>query len=170
MTKEAGERSFDELARALAENSISRRQALKWAGYGVLGAALSSIGFAATAEALTRRQRRGCRRKGGTPLERGNCHCAFNCFSSDPERFHCQDDPNCYCGETREHRGFCANLNLVCFSLPTCSSSSQCPSGYKCMVDTCCGEPTCFPACGLTAAGSSAVSGRTGVSLDSSSG
>jgi hypothetical protein len=45
----------DELARGPAENEISRRQAIRWAGYGALGAALSSMGFADTAEALTRR-------------------------------------------------------------------------------------------------------------------
>ena len=52
MTQEASEASFDELARGLAEGAISRRQALKWAGYGVLGAVLSGIGFADTAEPL----------------------------------------------------------------------------------------------------------------------
>jgi hypothetical protein len=56
---------LDELATGLAEDDVSRRQAIKWAGYSVLGAALSSMGFADAAEALTRRQRRRCRRKGG---------------------------------------------------------------------------------------------------------
>jgi hypothetical protein len=43
---------LDELARELAENDISRRQAIKWAGYSVAGATLSSLGFADTTEAL----------------------------------------------------------------------------------------------------------------------
>ncbi len=64
MSPEARERSFDELARGLASGNISRGQAIRWAGYSVLGAALSSVGFADTAEALTRRQRRRCRRRG----------------------------------------------------------------------------------------------------------
>ena len=58
---------LDELARGLAENVISRRQAIKWAGYSVLGATLSSMGFADTAEALTRKFKRRCRNKGGHP-------------------------------------------------------------------------------------------------------
>src|SRR5215213_3017682 len=86
---------LDELAKGMAENSVSRGQAIRWAGYGVLGAALSSMGFADTAEALTRRQRRRCRRKGGTPLEQGDCHCGLNCDAPDPTRFRCQGNPDC---------------------------------------------------------------------------
>jgi hypothetical protein len=43
----------DELARGLAENEISRGRAIRRVGYGVVGAALSSMGFAGRAEALT---------------------------------------------------------------------------------------------------------------------
>jgi hypothetical protein len=134
---------FDELARGLAENSISRRQAIRWAGYSVAGAALSSLGFAETAEALTRRQRRRCRRKGGTPLEKGTCHCAGNCPGG--AFFNCGNNPECFCLETTEGRGFCANATLSCTA--TCTSSNQCPSGQKCVVRTCCTNPVCAPAC-----------------------
>jgi hypothetical protein len=41
MTKEAGERSFDELASGLASGSISRAKALKWLGAALLGGALA---------------------------------------------------------------------------------------------------------------------------------
>jgi hypothetical protein len=146
MSPEARERSFDELARGLAENSISRRQAIRWAGYSVAGAALSSLGFAETAEALTRRQRRRCRRKGGTPLEKGSCHCAFNC--GDPaSQFVCGSNPNCLCMQTTEGTGFCASAFGACDAIGTCSSSSQCPRGTKCVIDVCCGTPVCFPVC-----------------------
>jgi hypothetical protein len=136
---------LDELARGLAENDISRRQAIKWAGYSVAGAALSSMGFAETAEALTRRQRRRCRRKGGTPLERGECHCGFKCGSSAD--IVCESNRNCSCTKTIEGRGFCANFNVNCPNV-SCTSSSKCPSGTKCVVNTCC-EPSavCLPAC-----------------------
>ncbi len=43
---------LDELASALAEDDISRHQAIRWAGYSVAGAALSSLGLAESAEAL----------------------------------------------------------------------------------------------------------------------
>jgi hypothetical protein len=138
---------FDEVAKGIAENTISRRQAVKWAGYGVLGAALSSMGFAETAEALTRRQRRRCRRKGGTPLERGECNCAFKCGPLEAT-FACESNPNCSCAQTIEGRGFCADFSGRC-PAETCSSSSECPSGWKCIVNTCCpvGPNVCAPSC-----------------------
>src|SRR5919199_3200108 len=104
MSPEARERSFDELARGLASGNISRRQAIKWAGYSVLGASLSSMGFAETAEALTRRQRRRCRRKGGTPLEKGQCHCGSVCGAFEDPQAGCA--PGCVCFQTPEGTGF----------------------------------------------------------------
>jgi hypothetical protein len=56
---------FDELAKVLATDTISRRRALRLVGAAVLGTALMPL-FPDTAEALTRRQRRRCRRQGGT--------------------------------------------------------------------------------------------------------
>jgi hypothetical protein len=41
MTKEAGERTFDELASLLASGDISRLEALKWLGAALLGGALA---------------------------------------------------------------------------------------------------------------------------------
>ena len=147
---------LDELARGLAENDISRRQAIKWAGYSVAGAALSSLGFAETAEALTRRQRRRCRRRGGTPLEEGNCNCAFNCGAPDSDR-PCQNDPNCLCLQTTEGRGFCTE-NTACGT--TCSRSRDCPPGWKCVV-SCCG-PNCAPPCGTEEMMSTQQDGTSG--------
>ena len=71
------EYSFDELARGLASGTITRRQALKWMGAGIVGAAAATAGFPNTAQALMRRQKRRCRDKEGIPLENGHCHCAF---------------------------------------------------------------------------------------------
>ena len=148
MARKASEPFFDELARGLGEGAISRRQALKWAGYGVLGAALSGTGFADTAEALTRRQRRRCRRKGGAPLESGECKCAGNC-EAGLARFVCPDtDGTCACQETVEGRGVCASFGSLCGTLEVCSSSSECRQGFKCIINTCCGRaPRCFPVC-----------------------
>jgi hypothetical protein len=144
---------LDELARGLAENDLSRRQAIEWVGYSVLGAALSSMGFAESAEALTARQRRRCRRKGGIPLEKGNCNCGFRCDAPNPNQFTCQNHPGCACLKTTEGKGFCTQRAL-CEGLQECSSSSQCPSGFKCSATCCPGEPLrCVPACGLAALG-----------------
>jgi hypothetical protein len=122
---------LDELARGLAENHVSRRRAIKWAGYSVLGAALSSMGFAESAEALTRRQRRRCREKGGIPLEEGTCHCAAKC-TSDFSRFHCSGNKNCTCLRTVSGKGFCAKGTL--FTDTGCPTQTKCSSGKKCVV------------------------------------
>ena len=131
MSPDARERSFDELATGLAENSVSRRQAIKWAGYGVVGAALSSMGFADRAEALTRLQRRKCRNKGGAPRETGNCHCAAKC-TSDFSRFHCHGNKNCTCLRTVSGKGFCAKGTL--FTQSGCPTQKKCASGRRCVV------------------------------------
>jgi hypothetical protein len=166
-----GDPYLDELATALSEGAISRRQALKWAGYGMLGAALSGMGFAETAEALGRRARRRCRNKDGVPLERGECHCATKCSSSAYYRqFKCQDNPNCSCRKTAEGRGFCAQVFFgSCEDLQACSSSSECPSGSKCITATCCPNPICLPPCTSTTSSggqgaASRASGLTDVS------
>ena len=164
---------LDELARGLAENDISRRQAIRWAGYSVRGASLSSMGFAQSAEALTRKARRRCRRKGGTPLEKGNCHCAWEAVTCppatiepDPNLFTCQNDPTCFCYKTTEGRGFCGQESAC---LPgTCSSSSECPPGWKCAVNTCCTTTPssgCVPPCGTEEfrAGQDGTSGARGM-------
>jgi hypothetical protein len=147
---------LDELARGLAENDISRRQALRWAGYSVLGAALSSVGFAESAEALGSRAWRRCRRKGGTPLEKGQCHCAYKC-GADPARFACENNPSCACLRTTEGRGFCADVSGGCIPC-----QGGCPSGTRCVIPkpisglrNCCRTlfltrdpiPVCAPAC-----------------------
>ena len=142
---------LDELARGLAENDISRRQAIRWAGYSVLGASLSSMGFAESAEALSRKARRRCRRKGGTPLEKGNCHCAYACDAPDVSRFHCQDSIACHCLKTAEGKGFCAFTTTACADPETCTRSSDCSNqGWKCVNWCCENNPVsvCLPACG----------------------
>jgi hypothetical protein len=52
MTKEAGERSFDELASGLASGSLSRGKALKWLGAALLGGALAFTPKVAEADPL----------------------------------------------------------------------------------------------------------------------
>jgi hypothetical protein len=98
---------LDELASALGENDVSRGQAIKWAGYSVLGAAISSAGFAESAEALAHRQRRRCRGKGGILLEKRTYHCACKC-TSDSSRFRCHGCTSGRCYRTLSGRGFCA--------------------------------------------------------------
>jgi hypothetical protein len=130
---------LDELARGLAEGAISRRQALKWAGFGVLGAALSTLGFADTAEAIN--PGKCVRRFEGTPLERGECNCGVMCPGDDPP---CGGDPGCVCLQEPSGRGFCGKHSDC---TPRCRTSRDCPKGSRCAVNTCCGKPICLPKC-----------------------
>jgi hypothetical protein len=88
----------------------------------------------------------------GTPLTEGECNCASICPGGIPTLVTCQDNPNCFCAETTEGTGFCASVTVEC-DRPSCSSSSDpsCPSGWKCIVDSCCGTtPICTPPCSFT--------------------
>ena len=169
---------FDELARGLAQNEISRRQALRWAGAGALATALSTVGFSGTAEALTRRQRRRCVERGGivcgetrreeyccrsgTTCTGGNtcgegCRRPGNCETT-PDFFpRCRGEERCFCTETEEGGVFCAK-SIPCSAMPPCTTSQDCPRGWVC-AETCCGDgPTCNPPCPVDTAGASRAS------------
>jgi hypothetical protein len=146
--KEVSEGSsyFDDLATALADGSISRRQALKGIGAGALAFVIGPL-FPEQAEALTRAQRRRCRRRGGQPVESGECHCAYLC--QEPEVMGCEGNPECTCFKTVGNRGFCGRHGQC----QPCTASSECPPGWRCVVNTCCTDdfgnpvPTCLPPC-----------------------
>jgi hypothetical protein len=165
------EHFFDDLAKGLDDGTITRRRALKLVGGAALGAALMPL-LPKQAQALTRKFRRRCHRKGGVPVERGNCHCARQCMPSTGANFSCQNNASCICSETVEGRGFCsaggAGTNGACTSSAqctqpgwacvvqrgcpgsggSCTSNAQCNStgGYSCFKGTC--QLTfCFPPC-----------------------
>ena len=148
--KEASEGSsyFDDLATGLADGSISRRQALKGIGAGALAFAIGPL-FPEQAEALTRAQRRRCRQRGGIPVERGECHCTEQSLCEDNPEIHCEGNPECHCLMTVAGRGFCGRHG----SCVPCTASSECPAGWRCVVNTCCTDdfgnpvPTCLPPC-----------------------
>ena len=148
---------FDDLARGLAEGTISRRQALKWIGAGAVAFAIMPVA-PKKAEALTRRR---CLRRDGIPLDRGDCDCAFDC-GAEFSRFNCQSDPDCYCLETVTGRGFCGFIsNKDCRVFHNCRDNSDCASGYRCIVNSCCDSRICVPSCSMGAAALSASSAST---------
>jgi hypothetical protein len=103
----------------------------------------------------------------GTPLTEGECDCGFVC-PADDSAFTCQDDPRCTCLETTEGTGFCGVQNqLICVNFMPCSSTSDCPETYQCVVGLdspeCCGTPVCAPPCSaLGGVGQSAASRESG--------
>jgi hypothetical protein len=180
---------LDELARGLAENDLSRRQAIKWAGYSVLGAALSSMGFAERAEALTPRQRRTCLERGGTvcgrpPLANKYCcargktcagqktcvnkGCRLGGTCTTGFNRGCRNNRDCFCTATQEGNTFCTR-SIVCATATTCTNTQDCPAGHVC-ARTCCGQAVkiCNPPCpralraGASEASSAAKEGMSG--------
>ena len=167
---------FDELARGLADGTISRRQALKLSGAFALGAALMPL-FPRTAHALSSRQRRRCRQRGGTVCNptgvqvccpRGTtcgttstCPCAGVCGGFIRG---CEGDSNCACALTTRGSSLCVG-NFFCNPARRCDRNADCPSGSVCIVDSCCptsGAGVCAPRCSSGSATSEAVSAEGG--------
>jgi len=149
---------LDELAKGLAENDISRRQALKWAGYSVAGAALSSLGLADSAEALSRRKRRRCRRRGGTVCSSGTraseicCRAGQGCYGNDAGAICCSNDPHCSGAQSAAGPMVCYNTagaGGIC-DRPSCTTDTDCSAGEVCIRTPGCpgtGGNRCVPAC-----------------------
>ena len=53
----------------------------------------------------------------------------------------------CFCFNSPGGGGTCMNDDF-CFNLTACDPEGICPPGFACGVDTCCGQPKCFPLCG----------------------
>ena len=78
----------------------------------------------------------------------------WNCFNGDPLVFCTFPGPPigiCICDNDTEGNGFCLN-DVFCSDVPTCVSSGDCPPGWRCVADTCCGVPICAPPCGTVPA------------------
>lgn len=75
--------------------------------------------------------------------------------------FDCEH-PECFCDQTSERRGICAQ-NASCSDLRPCNSSSDCINGGQCVLDSCCGGGVCIRECGNCApTGSSRRSQKAG--------
>jgi hypothetical protein len=148
---------FDGLARALS-SGLSRRQTLT-----VLAAALSGSGLLAAlpdeTTALTRKQRRRCKRSGGTVCSAGTkasqcCAtkngadgtgtCVHGACSCDATQTYAEDngcpvsaDGRCGChpyvgGSFPE--GACTDRNSACDLDRPCDTNADCPSGSICLA------------------------------------
>ena len=93
---------FDDLAKGLSDGHVSRRRALKLVGAALLATTVPSL-FPKPAYASARKR---CRRKGGSYLSKGNCHCAWKC-GADAQQFTCGGNPNCTCFKDASGRGVC---------------------------------------------------------------
>ncbi|KAK6544867.1 hypothetical protein TWF694_001547 [Orbilia ellipsospora] len=54
----------------------------------------------------------------------------------------CDPKLDCWCGLSAEGTGVCFQ-NSWCAGLAQCKTSRDCPQGFTCFVQTCCGYPVC---------------------------
>jgi hypothetical protein len=118
------QRSFDDLASALASENISRRRALKLAGASLLGAA-GLLGSANAAQAIP------------------TCPTSGPPFDSCDRR--CTNTRRvCICIKTTSGNKRCV---YPCCSGRRCNSGSQCRSGEVCLKSPCCKKQQCVTLC-----------------------
>ena len=173
--KPVAEHSFDELAKGLADGSVSRRQALRWIGGALVGGLLASIpGAAAFAQQPSTFCGSGycyppgvCDKGGGRPrcvcptgftLSNGRCVCANTCSGGK-----ILNESTCTCGcptGQTDCGGTCVNLTSDTRNCGSCgnacgTTADDCING-QC---TCGGGPRCTG--GATCQGGS-CSGESG--------
>jgi hypothetical protein len=128
MPPEARERSFDELARGLANGSISRGRALKLMGAALVGGALASLGGVAAADEDDQGENEDCKRN-GKKCKRNNQCCSGIC-SSLTGRCEacsttncpgcCDSNGRCQPGTTNEACGIHGGVCQTCVAPRTC--------------------------------------------------
>jgi hypothetical protein len=121
------ERRFDTLTKLLFTGSGSRRRVLT-----VLVPSALAAGLFDRTEALTRKERRQCREKGGVPAKKGNCHCARTCDNITTTDFPCSENTECFCTKTPSGKGLCVTRTGGSGNI--CSSKIKCPDGEGCAV------------------------------------
>jgi hypothetical protein len=118
VSQQTTNRSFDDLARGLADGSITRGKAIRLMGAALVGGALGSLGIGeAGADPI------GCKRNGkackkDTQCCSGNCEggtCAAACVSDGGA---CFDNTDC-CSDNCDSSGFCfpptgGTINVSC--------------------------------------------------------
>jgi hypothetical protein len=122
---------FDDLARALSNESGSRRRALQVLGAALVGAPLFAVFPGAAAGSGKKR----CKKKHGVYLTSGECTCAVAWHKGQQvaSKFPCSDIATCACYETVDGSGFCAKFNVP-DSNQGCESNGECNSGAACTV------------------------------------
>jgi hypothetical protein len=123
---------FEDLTKTVADDRLSRRQAMRRIAGGVAGVALASwLPEQALAQNLPWKKQ--------CPIG-GSCEGSFVNCNGNP-------NPNCICFTSTEGTPACG-CNSYCSQLPNCSSSSQCKRGYVCITaNGCTGCGTLFAVC-----------------------
>jgi hypothetical protein len=128
MARGTTESSLDELAKGLANGTLSRGKALRWMGGALLGAALASVPGVAWAD--------DCRRLGRECRRDSQC-CSRNCVRRG-------DDKVCACPQGQDRcNDRCVNLDRNERHCGECFN--RCDAGEECVAGECQGEGGCPP-------------------------
>lgn len=114
---------FDDLTKTMADDKLSRRQAM----VRIVGvAAGTAIAVWLPDQALAKHVpwKKQC------PMGGCGCTCGFVNCTGNP-------NTNCYCFESIEGKGACA-CNGYCSQLSKCPSTSHCQKGYVCITNNGC--------------------------------
>ncbi len=128
---------FDEITRTMADDKLSRRQALGRVAGSLAGVALASW---IPGQALA---------KSTSAAKSGACHNPATCGGTFSP---CGHNKNCFCFLNSKGSGTCGCIVNICNNKEkTCKSDSDCPSGSFCAMKTCCPHKNvCLPKCGKT--------------------
>jgi hypothetical protein len=131
MSQETANHSFDELARGLANGTLSRGKAIRLMGSALLGAALASVPGVAWAN---------------DRCSQGQTRCGDRCVNLQTNERHCGSCRN-RCGPNQTCcKGRCVNLQKNENHCGSCSN--RCDEGQECVEGMCSGgEPICNPPC-----------------------
>jgi hypothetical protein len=143
---------FDDLARGLADGSLTRGKALRLMGAALVGGALASLPGAALADDCRRFGRRcrrdsqccsrNCVRRGDDKVcgcPEGQRRCNDRCVNLDRNENHCGSCGNrCAPGEECDN-GECGGGE------PMCGPNPPCTEGFECVQELC--RPICDPPC-----------------------
>ena len=124
MSQQTTNRSFDELARGLANGSVSRRRALRLMGAALVGGGLASIPGIAWAKP---NKPEGAKCKHDHQCASGNCSSSGTCAACVSDGGACTADGQCCSGLCRPDRfceGFCAAAPPTC--IPACPGDCGC--------------------------------------------
>jgi hypothetical protein len=117
MARETTESSFDELARGLANGSISRGRAIRLMGAALVGGTLASLGIGGVAGA----DPPGCKRNGKHCKNNSQC-CSDNCAANGT----CAACPD---GRVLLDNGTCAKPCTTNDDYADCGGDEQCVQG-----------------------------------------
>jgi hypothetical protein len=128
---------FEDVTKNVADEKLSRRQAIRRAASSIAGLALASW---IPGQALA---------KSHPYSKSGACNNPATCGGTFSP---CGHNKNCFCFLNSQGKGTCGCIVNICNnSEKACHTDKDCPGGSFCATQTCCPHKNvCLPKCGKT--------------------